>query len=107
MSPSHGSPDDLFTWVGIIMYLPEDSNERIKITAAFKEYAALVQEKLAPKYKAVEHWAKIEVPQSDKGLVIMKQRLKERYDVEAFNAARRRLDPKNILGNTLIDTVLL
>ena len=57
-----------------------------------------------PKYKAVDHWAKIEVVDltpEDKSLV--RKRLAERYPVTNFNAARRRLDPKNILSNHIID----
>ncbi len=57
-----------------------------------------------PKYKAVDHWAKVEVVDltpEDKSLV--RKRIAERYPVTAFNAARRWLDPKDILSNHIID----
>lgn len=61
------------------------------------------------KYNAVEHWAKIELPSQEGGaaaLEEMRARVQRRYPAEAFNAARARLDPKNILGNELVDTLL-
>ncbi len=36
----------------------------------------------------------------------MQQRLARRYPVAAFNAARRRLDPHNILGSQMMDALL-
>lgn len=32
MSPAAGAPDDVFSWVGIIMYLPDDPQQRAAIT---------------------------------------------------------------------------
>lgn len=61
---------------------------------------------LVPKFGAVEHWAKIEVPaMSDAELAAARARLAKRYPVEKFAAARRRLDPKNILGNETVDAL--
>ena len=54
-----------------------------------------------PRYDAVEHWAKIEVPHLD--LNVARQRMQKRYPVEEFNALRRELDPKNILANDIVD----
>ena len=54
-----------------------------------------------PKYDAVEHWAKIEVPHLD--LEAARRRMRDRYPVEDFNSWRRELDPKNILANDIID----
>ena len=57
-----------------------------------------------PKYKAIDHWAKVEVVDltpEDKGL--LRKRIADRYPVEAFNAARKQLDPKNIFSNHIID----
>jgi L-galactono-1,4-lactone dehydrogenase len=59
-----------------------------------------------PKYGAVAHWAKIEVPSDPAQLAAMQQRLASRYPVAAFNAARRRLDPHNILGSPMMDALL-
>jgi len=117
MSPaysSNSSSEEIFSWVGIIMYLPEEDLEKRKeVTAAFKQYKSLVEKHLLEKYEAVEHWAKIEVPHLQDGrnrdertVAAMKARLGKRYPLEEFNAARKRLDPKNILGNDLVDSLL-
>lgn len=70
----------------------------------FFEYCKLVEQKLMPKYDATEHWAKIEVPHLDRQAAI--ERIARRYPVDKFNAARRELDPKNILANDIIDTLM-
>lgn len=108
MSPAHGTPVDLFSWVGIIMYLPEnDDSERANITRVFKEYGKVMQGIVGAKYGAVEHWAKIEVPQNDaRELKRMRQRLKKKYPLDEFEKTRNLVDPKNIFGNELIDTLL-
>lgn len=72
----------------------------------FREYAGMVQDKLMPKYNAVWHWAKIEVPQDPQRLEAMRQALAQRFPVARFNAYRALLDPDNILGNRLVDTLL-
>ena len=58
---------------------------------------------MLPKYAAVEHWAKLETgrvaPEA------LKQRMQLKYPTADFNAARARLDPKNIMGNSIVDTV--
>ena len=54
-----------------------------------------------PKYDAVEHWAKIEVPHLN--VEAARQRMRRRYPVEDFNWLRREFDPKNILANDIID----
>ncbi|KAH8052541.1 D-arabinono-1,4-lactone oxidase [Aureococcus anophagefferens] len=57
-------PDDaIFSWVGVIMYLPTDEpTQRAAITAAFDGYKKHCERSLWPAYGAVEHWAKIEEP---------------------------------------------
>lgn len=110
-STSKGAPSNtrIFSWVGIIMYLSStDGAARHAVTEAFKKYAGLVDRKLMHKYGAVEHWAKIELPSEDdaEGLKRMKARLAGKYPIEKFGLARRRLDPRNILGNDLVDTLL-
>ncbi|EIE19735.1 L-galactono-1,4-lactone dehydrogenase-like protein [Coccomyxa subellipsoidea C-169] len=107
MSPAaaRGQPDTVHSWVGIIMYLPtEEEAQRKAITDRFFEYCKLVEQKLVPKYDATEHWAKIEVPYLDKQAA--RERIAGRYPVDKFNAARRELDPKNILANDIIDTLM-
>jgi L-galactono-1,4-lactone dehydrogenase len=108
MSPCSGAQEDLFSWVGIIMYLPEDPNKehlRDAVTMRFMEYKKLVEQKLLQKYNAVEHWAKIELPRTDAELEVMKKRLHTRYPIEDFQKARLYLDQNNILGNALVDTL--
>lgn len=70
----------------------------------FREYVKLCHEQLMPKYKAIDHWAKVEVVDltpEDKALV--RRRMAERYPVTAFNAARKQLDPKTIFSNHIIE----
>lgn len=74
------------------------------IIRRFREYVKLCHEQLMPKYKAIDHWAKVEVVDltpEDKALV--RRRMAERYPVTAFNAARIQLDPKNIFSNHIIE----
>jgi hypothetical protein len=59
-----------------------------------------------PKYRAVEHWAKIEVPDDPEALQTVRRRLAERYPLAAFAAARCRLDPRNVLGSRMVDALL-
>ncbi|KAL4857423.1 L-galactono-1 [Chlorella vulgaris] len=107
MSPAAGAPGSLHSWVGVIMYLAElEPEQRQAVTKSFQQYAELVERQLMPKYGAVAHWAKIEVPSDPAQLAAMQQRLASRYPVAAFNAARRRLDPHNILGSPMMDALL-
>ena len=108
MSPCSGSKDSLFSWIGIIMYLPEDPEKehlRDAVTTRFMEYKKLVENNMLQKYNAVEHWAKIELPGSDAELKEMKKRLHKRYPIEDFQNARQVTDQNNILGNNLVDTL--
>lgn len=59
-----------------------------------------------PKYGATEHWAKIEVPADAQQLSAVQARLSARYPLAAFSAARRRLDPHNILGSPMVDALM-
>mmetsp|Transcript_9296 Transcript_9296/g.29910 ORF Transcript_9296/g.29910 Transcript_9296/m.29910 type:complete len:524 (-) Transcript_9296:110-1681(-) len=108
MSPAHSAgEDDLHSWVGIIMYLPIDRPEaRQAITDAFWDYNAVCRRQLWPKYDAHQHWAKIEPPADAAERAAVRRRLRDRFPVDEFNAARRELDPKNILSNRLLDALL-
>ena len=113
MSPAHGLPGELFSWVGIIMYLPvseseNDEQKRQEITHRFKgEYCNLLREiGQLSKYNAVSHWAKLEVPNTIHDLIQLKKSLGQKYPLDEFNALRLEYDPKNILGNDLINLVL-
>ena len=106
MSPAHGPPGSLHSWVGVIMYLPEGAAARQQVTAAFGAYRGLVERELMARFGAAEHWAKIELPEGEGARAAARARLARRYPVEAFLAARRRVDPRNVLGNALVDELL-
>lgn len=111
MSPAYSAdPDALFSWLGIIMYLPPSSGPeaatRAAVRNAFDAYQAAWMARVGAKFGAAEHWAKIEVPKTEAQLMAMRQRLRARYPVERFNAARLELDPHNCMGNELIDALL-
>ncbi|KAH7511782.1 hypothetical protein FEM48_Zijuj12G0019200 [Ziziphus jujuba var. spinosa] len=105
MSPaSSPSVDDIFSWVGIIMYLPTpDARQRKEITEEFFDYRRLSQSQLWDEYSAFEHWAKIEVPKDKEELTALQARLRKRFPVDAYNKARRELDPNRILSNNMLE----
>ncbi|KZV38326.1 L-galactono-1,4-lactone dehydrogenase, mitochondrial [Dorcoceras hygrometricum] len=105
MSPAYSSSeDDIFSWVGIIMYLPTtDARQRKEITEEFFHYRKLAQATLWDKYSAYEHWAKIEVPKDKDELAVTQARLRRKYPVDAYNKARRELDPNRILSNNMLE----
>ncbi|KAL9336194.1 hypothetical protein Peur_070682 [Populus x canadensis] len=105
MSPASSSAeDDIFSWVGIIMYLPTmDARQRKEITEEFFHYRHLTQVELWDKYSAYEHWAKIEVPKDKDELAALKERLRRRFPVDAYNKARKELDPNKILSNNMLE----
>lgn len=72
----------------------------------FRQYAGLVQDKLMPRFGATWHWAKIEAPDDPARLQAMRDALAARFPLPRFNAFRAQLDPHNILGNELLDTLL-
>jgi L-galactono-1,4-lactone dehydrogenase len=76
------------------------------LRCSFRRYAQLVERELMPKYGATEHWAKIEVPADPQQLSAVQARLAARYPLTAFSAARRRLDPHNILGSPMVDALM-
>jgi len=104
MSPAHGN--GLFSWVGIINYLPsEDPDQRHKITESFTGRYCEMMRRVGQPMGAVTHWAKIEQPKSMAQLELAKSALQERYPVEKFNALRKQLDPKGILSSAHIDVL--
>lgn len=106
MSPAHGPPEGMHSWVGIINYLPsDDPGQREAITKLFTgQYSDLVR-KVGRPMQAVSHWAKLEMPQSVWKAVDLKLIYEERFPVEDFNKARAKLDPKNILSSPLLNLV--
>lgn len=112
MSPASEKPGrelaDYYSWVGIIMYLPdseEDAHKRSKITKAFKSYKRLCEDKLWPDVHAVEHWAKIELPEGETELALLQQRIAQKYPVEAFKGICSLLDPHGILRSDLTNAI--
>lgn len=105
MSPAFSTADDdIFSWVGIIMYLPTtDARQRKDITDEFFHYRHLTQAELWDQYSAYEHWAKIEIPKDKKELEALQARLRKRFPVDAYNKARRELDPNIILSNNMLE----
>lgn len=68
MSPAYAersAGEEIFSWVGVIMYLPPNQTEhqRGAIKARFSEYLELIRP-LLEEYNAHAHWAKIEIPVS-------------------------------------------
>jgi hypothetical protein len=65
-----------------------------------------------PKYGATWHWAKIEPPaDADPAaaaarLSAMRGALAARFPLQEVAAARRQLDPKNVLGGAAFDSLL-
>ncbi|KAA8518044.1 hypothetical protein F0562_015536 [Nyssa sinensis] len=105
MSPASSQAEDaIFSWVGIIMYLPTmDARQRKEITDEFFHYRHLTQTQLWDQYCAYEHWAKIEVPKDKEELAALQSRLRKRFPVDAYNKARRELDPNRILSNRMLE----
>ena len=105
LSPAYSDdPDEVFSWVGIIMYLPtEDPVPRSAITHKFQEYTRMVERELMPSYKAYWHWAKVEVPEEEEDVDRLRRYLQQRYPVNRFNDLRRRWDPKGVLSNDIVD----
>ena len=104
LSPARSLEEDaLFSWVGIIMYLPsDDEHVRKSISDAFRQYKGRCESDLWPVYGALEHWAKVE------GDARVQERLKERLGDDAltrFAAARATYDPQRLLSNPLLDRI--
>ncbi|KAL7573067.1 hypothetical protein ACA910_018754 [Epithemia clementina (nom. ined.)] len=111
MSPAHGPADGLHSWVGIINYLPlsvteEDERQRQEITKQFKGPYCNLMRSLCTRYNATSHWAKLELPPTIWQMVDLKLFMEERFPVHEFNQARALLDPKNLMANVLINSVL-
>ena len=105
-SPVPGDPSTLFSWVGVIMYVPDEGapTSVADVSAAFDEYAGLVEGTIGPRYHATEHWAKIEPRRLD--VAAKRASLEGRFPTAAFAAARAELDPRNVLGGVVVDAVL-
>ena len=110
LSPAYDvNPDIIYSWVGIIMYLPPNQNAlgRANITRHFYQYAKILYD-ISKDYGAVPHWAKLEMPETTVGHGYqdtnkdIKKSIFKKYNTGKFQNALRLLDPKGILTNTLI-----
>lgn len=113
MSPAAERPDrdlaKLYSWVGIIMYLPDaevNAVAREAITKAFRGYKRLCERNLWQDARAVEHWAKIEMPGSEEEKALLQLRTYQKYPVDGFKAVCNIFDPHGILRNDLTETIL-
>lgn len=68
MSPAYSTKEDeVFSWVGIIMYIPKtsdasnNSTSQEEVEKAFHKYMNAIRG-LCEEYNAIPHWAKIELP---------------------------------------------
>lgn len=116
MSPAYSeNMDEIFSWVGVIMYLPPGQTEqqRQDIKHKFDQYIDAM-EPLMDEYKAQIHWAKIELPSRvtnsevdyQKKLDKLRSRVARKYNVQEFNKIRNVLDPNHILSNDLVEDIL-
>jgi L-galactono-1,4-lactone dehydrogenase len=107
MSPAHGSPDGLHSWVGIINYLPSDNErQRREITHLFMgRYCDLMRD-VGGDFNATSHWAKLERPTSIWNVVDLQMFLQARHPLHSFNKARAIFDPKNILAGPLLNLLI-
>jgi len=112
---SYATQSALFSWVGIIMYLPSEDFDptgyrREFITQSFKEEYCKLVRRIGKKYGIMCHWAKLEVPstdaeEDDDGVA---ESVRDHYGpkvISAYNAARAMYDPKGLLSCPLIDQI--
>jgi L-galactono-1,4-lactone dehydrogenase len=105
MSPAY-SPDEgaIFSWVGVIMYIT-DEQRAPAIKDAFRSYAEKHADQTF-KYRGTFHWAKVDLNfHKGRRQSELSECMRRRFDLQEFNVLRKKLDPENILGNTLIDEV--
>ncbi|CAK9003673.1 4-lactone dehydrogenase, partial [Durusdinium trenchii] len=98
----------LHSWVGIILYLPtQDPKDRQKIVDTFESYKAMLEDvNTAGAFDANTHWAKIEAPRSMAERKSLREALAAKYPLQEFRALRDKLDPKGILTNELLESIL-
>lgn len=111
---SYDSKNALFSWVGVIMYLPSEDFDptgyrRQFITDYFKDKYCKLVRRVGEKYDIMCHWAKLEVsddPNDSNSEVAASVRKHFGPSViEAFNSARDKYDPKRVLSSSVIDQV--
>lgn len=106
LSPAHGPDDGLHSWVGIINYLQDDETQRRAVTDLFTGTYCNLMASVGSRYDATSHWAKIRAPVSVWKLVDLQMFLSERFPLRKFNSLRKKWDPKNLMANPLINSLL-
>ena len=90
----------------IIMYLPsDDAKERMDITNRFKGQYCDLSRDIGKTYGTVSHWGKLEMPNNIEDSLELQRLINSRYPTDKFSLAREVFDPKNILGNDLMDLI--
>jgi L-galactono-1,4-lactone dehydrogenase len=114
---SYATQSALFSWVGIIMYLPSEDFDptgyrREFITQSFKEEYCKLVRRVGKKYGIMCHWAKLEVSsndnEDDSGDDGVAESVRDHFGpkvISAYNAARAIYDPKGLLSCPLIDRI--
>lgn len=92
LSPAYSDrPDDVFCWVGVIMYIPASFTDiqRLQLADRFREYAKAMRP-LCEEFRAVPHWAKIESPREQLYQQwLLRCALQERESVDETAALQR------------------
>ncbi|KAJ6912618.1 hypothetical protein NC651_015136 [Populus alba x Populus x berolinensis] len=63
----------------------------------------LTQVELWDKYSAYKLWAKIEVLKDKDELAALQASLRKRFPVDAYNKARKEVDPNRIHSNNMLE----
>ena len=111
LSPTFRANDDhndLFSWVGIICYLPmKNSAMRLKIEEMFQRYCELLTKvDKHGKFECIVHWGKVQIPSTSEKLEELKLSISQRFDLEKFRKIREIFDPNHCLSNQLIEVLL-
>jgi L-galactono-1,4-lactone dehydrogenase len=98
--------EQLHSWVGIIMYLPE-REMRTAVENKFYGYRRLLDSvDKAGRFGARTHWAKIEMPWGREELEETQERLRSLFPIREWEAHRAKLDPYGVMLNPLLDALL-
>eukprot|EP01083_Nonionella_stella_P088347 246155_1 len=106
LSPAYSSnSDDLFSWLGIIFYIPTQSKQKRQwIANEFKEYSRILNQ-VCDEYGAIGHWAKVETQNlNTKERKELQNRLRKRFGqkLDTFLELRKEYDSKGILLNDVV-----
>jgi len=107
LSPAFSSNDrDIFTWIGIIFYLPnDDMQQRAKLLECFQSYRRNL-ERITNMHNAKTHWAKVEVPEDIAERKAQQMRLEEMYPLTQTRTILSLVDPHKILSNDWSQKIL-